>query len=503
MKVDKATVDYSFYLVTDNNLIPEGLDIYQQVEKALQNGATLIQLREKDLDTGDFIKRAEQIHQLTQKYNVPLIINDRVDVAIAIGAEGVHIGQSDMSPSLVRKMIGDDKILGLSTRNAQELLAVFESDVLIDYVGIGAVYATTTKDVKIPPLGIDGVKSLLQLIKENKPSLKSVLIGGLNKHNIASTLSDCHYDGFNTNGVAVVSCIMAQYDAALEARETLNSINIGFGRFQPTKLPGKTEKAVIHFITNSVATNLSANVCIAVGGSPIMSEHPGEFSDFTAFPNVGLVLNTGTPDEDKIQMYKDAVKIYNFNMRPIVYDPVGCGASTVRRKLMNELLSLAHFRVIKGNLAELAAVAGVDNSSMIGVDSTMKLDVDKAVKCFRKLAIKTRAIIVMTGEIDIIVDGITPDKVPKVATIHGGHPLMADITASGCALGGVIARYISAVSYFHSFEATIKAVALYKEAGFKAAQNSRGPGSFMVNFLDELYDVSKLTEFKNTKITLL
>lgn len=503
MKVNKAGIDYSLYLVTNNGLIPKGLDIYQQVERALQNGASVVQLREKELDTGDFIKRAEKIHELTQKYNVPLIINDRVDVAIAINAEGVHIGQTDMDPVLVRKMIGDDKILGLSTKNEQELQNVFDSDVLIDYVGIGAVFATTTKDINRPPLGIDGVRNLLKLIKENKPELKSVLIGGLNKHNIASTLSKCHYDGFNTNGVAVVSCIMGQYDAGLEARETLSSINVGFGKFKPTKLSGKTEKAVVHFITNSVATNISANVCIAIGGSPIMSEHSGEFSEFTAFPNVGLVLNTGTPDEKKIQMYKAAVKIYNANMRPIVYDPVGCGASTIRRQLMNELLSLGHFRVIKGNLAEISAVAGIDGSSMVGVESNMKLDMDKAVECFRKLALQRRSIIVMTGEVDIIVDGITPNDIPKVAAVSGGHPLMADITASGCALGGVIARYVSAVPFFSSFEATVEAVALYKEAGFRAAQISRGPGSFMFNFLDELYEVSKSKDFKNTKITLL
>lgn len=122
MTIDKSKIDYSLYLVTNNEMVPEGLDIYTQVEKSLKNGVTIVQLREKDLDTGEFIKRAEKIHQLTKKYNVPLIINDRIDVALAIDAEGVHVGQDDMDPALVRKMIGNDKILGVSTRCEEELM---------------------------------------------------------------------------------------------------------------------------------------------------------------------------------------------------------------------------------------------------------------------------------------------------------------------------------------------------------------------------------------------
>lgn len=491
------------YLVTNNELIPEGLDIYQQLERSLQNGTTLVQLREKHLDTGDFIRRAEKVHAITQKYNVPLLINDRIDVALAVDAEGVHIGQDDMDPALVRKMIGDGKILGVTTRSEEELMGVINSTVLVDYVGIGTAYSTTTKNVARPPLGPEGIKNLLKIISEKKPELKSVIIGGLSKYNIAHTLSTCAYDGFNTNGVAVVSGIMAQQDAGFETKEILDSVKVGYGIIDQADVASSAKPSIVHFITNSVAQNLSANVCIAVGGSPIMSQLSDEFRDFASLSNAALVLNTGTPTEGSIEIYKTALKAYNSKMSPIVYDPVACGATKARRHILKELMKAGHFTVIKGNLAEMATVAGVEGSLMRGVDSTMSLDIDKAVVTFRKLAKKTKSVIVVTGETDIIVDGITPREVPTVCTIDGGDVLMSKITASGCCLGGVIARFAASTTYLNTFEATVRALSLYKEAGFKATQVSEGPGSFLPNFVDQLHQLSNSTIFENTTVKFL
>ncbi|KAG0689708.1 hypothetical protein C6P40_004607 [Pichia californica] len=494
---DKSKIDYSVYLVTNNELIPEGLTIYNQVEKALQNGATIVQLREKELDTGDFIKRAQKIHELTKTYNVPLIINDRVDVALSIDAEGVHVGQDDMDPVLVRKMIGNEKILGVSTRCEEELLGVINSEALIDYIGMGTTYSTSTKVVKRAPLGAQGVQALLKIISEQKPELKSVIIGGLNKYNIPFTLANCSYYGFNTNGVAVVSCIMGQQDAAKETKDIANSVKLGFRSSlseinevtseEIQQITVSSNKPVIHFITNSVVKQFSANVCIAVGGSPIMSELTEEFCQFAKIPNIALVLNTGTPSTLSLNVYKSAIKAYNSQMKPIIYDPVACGATGSRRLIMEELTSVGYFTVIKGNMAELCTMAGVDGSEMRGVDSIMDLDIEKLTSILSVLAKNKRCVIVMTGKIDIVVDGITPTKSPRVAHISGGDPLMAEISGSGCALGGVIASYVASTSYFQAFEATVSAVRAYKKAGLKAASKSKGPGSFTIKFLDELY----------------
>lgn len=496
---DKQKVDYSLYLVTNNELVPEGLTIYNQVEKALANGVTIVQLREKELDTGAFIERAKKIHELTKKWDVPLIINDRVDVAMAVDAEGVHVGQDDMDPVSVRKIIGNDKILGVSTRCEDELMGVVNSSSLIDYVGIGTTYATTTKNVKRAPLGVEGVKGLLKIIKEKKPTLKSVLIGGLNKYNIANTLAHCAYDGFNTNGVAVVSCIMGQYDAVLETKETKESILIGFNPklveqpeyVEPLFVPVTKVKPLVHFITNSVVQQISANVCIAAGGSPIMSELVEEFQSFAKSSNVALVLNTGTPKSTSIEVYKAAIKAYSSQMKPIVYDPVGCGATEARIEIMKELLSSAHFTVIKGNFAELAAVAGSTNHRMKGVDSITEVDEHEKTNILTSIALSRRCVVVMTGRTDIVVDGTLPTKSPRIARITGGNHLMAEFTGSGCALGGLIASYVASNAYTSAYQATVAAVSAYKNAGYEAGLQSKGPGTFIAHFIDQLYIDSK------------
>ena len=114
MTLSKMKVDYTLYLVTDSGMVPESSSFLKQVEDSINSGATIVQLREKSLSTLEFIKRAEQVHKLTQKQGIPLIINDRVDVALAVNAEGVHVGQDDMPAAIARKLIGDDKILGVT-----------------------------------------------------------------------------------------------------------------------------------------------------------------------------------------------------------------------------------------------------------------------------------------------------------------------------------------------------------------------------------------------------
>lgn len=497
---ERSKVDYTLYLVTNDELVPPDLDFYGQVEQALRNGTTLVQLREKELDTGVFIEKAKKIHELTQKYGVPLLINDRIDVALAVDAEGVHIGQGDMDPALARKMIGNEKILGLTVGNTRELTEAIESGVDLDYVGIGAVYNTKTKVLNKPTMGIEGLQEMLRIISTKKPELKSVIIGGLSKYNIASTLKQCSFNGFNTNGVAVVSCIMAQLNAGYETQETLKSIQLGLNKIQLENRDHYPKNPLVHVITNSVAQNFSANVCIAVGGSPIMSKLVPDFSVFSSHTNEALVLNIGTPEISHIPIYKEAIKAHNDNMRPIIFDPVGCGATASRCELMKDLMRFGQFTVIKGNLAELMTVAKGDIGFMRGVDSDTRMDQDTKIAMIRQLAKDHQSIVVLTGEVDYVADGVTCSEVPRICIIEGGHVLMSKITASGCSLGCVIARFVAASSYLSAFEATVNAVSLYKEAGFLAGSVSRGPGSFVPNFLDLLNEISDELDFKNTKI---
>lgn len=189
----KGKTDYSIYLVTDSGgRKPDAFcDI---VEQALQGGASLVQLREKTASTRDFYELALRLKTLTERYRVPLIINDRLDIAMAVDAAGLHVGEEDLPVAVARKLLGPDKILGATAASVKAALAA-EADGA-DYIGSGAVFATGTKPGKaILPL------SILTLIKQ-AVRIPVVAIGGINGENIGP-VRRCGVDG-----VAVVSAIM-------------------------------------------------------------------------------------------------------------------------------------------------------------------------------------------------------------------------------------------------------------------------------------------------------
>lgn len=166
------------------------------VEQAILGGCTLVQLREKDCSTLDFYNTAVKIKEVTSHYNVPLIINDRIDIALAVDANGVHVGQSDIPAKIARKLIGSDKILGVSAANLEEAIKAQKDGA--DYIGVGAMFSTLTKtDAKLT--SIDELKEIRKHI-----SIPIVVIGGINKNTIPK------FHGINIDGIAVVSAIISQ-----------------------------------------------------------------------------------------------------------------------------------------------------------------------------------------------------------------------------------------------------------------------------------------------------
>ena len=197
-------IDYTLYLVTDRRM-PQGDTLENVVEKAIQGGVTLVQLREKSGDTGVLYERAVALKKITDQYHIPLIIDDRIDVMLASGADGVHVGQSDMPAHIARAMIGPDKILGVSAANLQEALQA-EADGA-DYLGVGAMYPTATKT--------DADFTTMETLKEikRKVHIPVVAIGGINQHTIPD-FRNSRIDGF-----AIVSAIMASQTPETAARE--------------------------------------------------------------------------------------------------------------------------------------------------------------------------------------------------------------------------------------------------------------------------------------------
>lgn len=189
--------DSSMYFITDSTNYSEEEFLYR-VEQALMGGITLLQLREKDKSTREYMDLAEKVHTLTKKYNVPLIIDDRVDVALAIDAEGVHVGQSDMPVSIARKLMGDDKIVGATTKTVEQAVEAYAQGA--DYLGVGAIYPTTTK-VKTVLTSTETLENICQSVP-----IPVNAIGGLNKDNIDVL------EGIPIAGICVVSAIMKADD---------------------------------------------------------------------------------------------------------------------------------------------------------------------------------------------------------------------------------------------------------------------------------------------------
>lgn len=198
-------IDYKLYLITDRSFL-NGRSLKQCVEDAIKSGVTLVQVREKDVSTREFYEIAKEVKEITSKYNIPIIINDRIDIALAIDADGVHLGQSDMPIEFARKILGKNKIIGISANTLEEALEAQEAGA--DYVGLGAVFYTgTKKDIK-EPMGLEGLKHIVDNI-----NIPSVAIGGINHENAKSVIST------GVNGLSVISCILGSDDIASATKE--------------------------------------------------------------------------------------------------------------------------------------------------------------------------------------------------------------------------------------------------------------------------------------------
>ena len=196
--------DTSLYFITDSTNYAEDEFLYR-VERALMGGTTILQLREKNKTTREYIALAEKVHELTKKYRVPLIIDDRVDVALASDAEGVHLGAEDMTIAQARKILGENKIIGATAKTVPWALDVYSQGA--DYLGVGAIYPTTTK-----------VKTVLTSTETLREICKAVpvpvnAIGGLNKGNL-DVLA-----GIPIAGICAVSAIMKADDPKTAAEE--------------------------------------------------------------------------------------------------------------------------------------------------------------------------------------------------------------------------------------------------------------------------------------------
>ena len=207
-------LDTSLYFITDSTGLDEE-EFLRRTEEALQGGVTLLQLREKNRTTREYLSLAEKVHELTRRYGVPLLIDDRLDVAMAMDAEGVHLGQSDLPIHIARRILGPDKIVGATAKTVPQATEAYEQGA--DYLGVGAIYPTTTK-VKTVLTSTDTLRDICKAVP-----IPVNAIGGLNKTNIDVLC------GIPIAGICVVSAIMKADDprqAAVDLRDKAKELGI-------------------------------------------------------------------------------------------------------------------------------------------------------------------------------------------------------------------------------------------------------------------------------------
>lgn len=210
-------IDWRLCLVADVEAAGER-DLCPIVAEALAGGITLLQLRAKKLDTRPFLDLALDLLPLVRSAGVPLIINDRVDIALASGADGVHLGQNDMPPAAARKLLGNNKIIGISANTVEEAAAAEAGGA--DYIGLSPVFGTPSKTDTDPPMGLSGIRRLTDAV-----TIPGIAIGGINRDNAADVFSA------GAAGIAVISAIMGAEDvkeAAAELRQIAESARVPY-----------------------------------------------------------------------------------------------------------------------------------------------------------------------------------------------------------------------------------------------------------------------------------
>ncbi len=211
MKERGSEVDFSLYLVTDRGL-SGGRPLEKIVRESVAAGVTVVQLREKDATAREFLEQAFSLEKIASEFRIPLIINDRVDIALACRAQGIHLGQSDMQCALARRIAGSDMLIGVSVSTVEEAVEA-EADGA-DYLGAGPIFATSTKADALPAIGFDVLRAIRRAVH-----IPVVAIGGIKHTNAAEVMRA------GADGVAVVSAIIADPDPGAAARRFRSEID--------------------------------------------------------------------------------------------------------------------------------------------------------------------------------------------------------------------------------------------------------------------------------------
>lgn len=256
----------------------------------------------------------------------------------------------------------------------------------------------------------------------------------------------------------------------------------------------REKNPLVFHITNTVTINDCANITLAMGGSPLMSFCKEELEEILSFSSA-LVINIGTMEKNMRDMVVEAGKIANRLNVPVVLDPVGAGASTMRKNLVENLIKEVHFAVIKGNLAEIKTIAGMKLSSNRGVDSAEEENDAKEIG--KELAKKLNTVIAITGKEDIVTDG------KRVATIQNGTAIMSKVTGTGCMTASLIGCACGSLDdYMIAGTVGVTSMGIAGEIAESNLLLSEGNGSLRIKIIDNIYNMTKEKFLEKEKVNL-
>jgi thiamine-phosphate diphosphorylase/hydroxyethylthiazole kinase len=430
----------------------------------------------------------------------------------------VHIGQDDMSVLEARRLLGEDKIVGLTVSSIEETRIAVEHGA--DYLGIGTLYATNTKKNTKDIIGVNGIRKILRYLDESEEGkkVKTVCIGGVNANNVQRIQHQLLAPMPSSpkpktiDGVAVVSAIVGASDPRAASENLVKLLRspppfkarssephfwlekdkeeIASLVMSATLLTKKVKEIapLSHNMTNLVVQNFAANVALSIGASPIMANYGEEAADLSALGGA-LVVNMGTVTPEGLENFGKAIKAYNAVGGPVILDPVGAGATSVRKAALSTLMSSGYFDLIKGNEREVMAVARASGYELTGTSPQRGVDSGSALFTLEQrayivshLAARERNVVLMTGATDVISDGV------RTYAVSNGHEYLGRITGSGCTLGTTLSAYLAA-NPEDKLRAAVAGLLHYEITAEWAAKREdvKGPGTFVPAFIDELW----------------
>ncbi len=448
------------------------------VQRMFNAGVKIVQLRVKNTDNALVESEVSKSQQLAVKYGAKLIVNDHWQLAIQYGVYGIHLGQADIGQANLKAILAAESRLGISANSLSEV-AIAQA-YQPSYIGVGPVFFSKNKPSKKPI----GLGPLFQIVKVSRYPI--VALGGITLENVKQLQQ------IGVRSVAMISAILDSSDPENTIRKFMRKFDSAYiiPRSQSTQSALiiksivedlnkiRLNKPLIHNITNFVVMQQTANALLALGASPIMAHAEEELEDLSKIINA-LVINIGTLNANWINSMKIAMQFAKQCNKPIIFDPVGVGATTYRTQTAKSLLTEINPTVIRGNASEIMALADAKASTQ-GVDSIHSTE--QAISSAKVLANRYNCVVVVSGQRDYIVD------TEKVIFVDNGVAMMAKVTGMGCTATAILAAFCAVQD--DAFKASQYAMSIMGISGELASKNTSAPGSFQTSFTDALSEIS-------------